>query len=206
MSKKKSVKEEKDNTKKSDEQQVVDESLNGKEAENGEPKNVDNKTKDEKADENLDQVIDPLVDLQKQLEESKDKYLRLSAEFDNYRKRTQREKMDLVRYGSEDILKAILPLVDDFERAIKSTQNTTDIEAVKHGLVLIHGKFSDFLKNNGVQVIEALGQDLDTDLHEAITKIPVEDQKQKGKIVDVVEKGYKLNDKVIRFAKVVMGE
>jgi len=114
--------------------------------------------------------------------------------------------MDLIRFGSEDVLKAILPLVDDFERAIKSTKDTTDIEAVKHGLVLIHGKFSEFLKSSGVQVIDAVGQELDTDLHEAITKIPVEDKAQKGKIVEVVEKGYKLNDKVIRFAKVVMGE
>jgi molecular chaperone GrpE len=199
MSKKKTTKEEKDNVSKSKDQ-INNETLDSNATENGSPQEA----KDEAIEEPKE--IDPMADLQKQLNESKDKYLRLSAEFDNYRKRTQREKMDLIRFGSEDILKAILPLVDDFERAMKSTQNTTDIEAVKQGLVLIHGKFSEFLKNSGVQVIDALGQDLDTDLHEAITKIPVQDETQKGKIVDVVEKGYKLNDKVIRFAKVVMGE
>ncbi len=147
-----------------------------------------------------------LESLKTQLEESKDKYLRLSAEFDNYRKRTQREKMDLLKYGAEDAMKAILPVIDDFERAIKSTQNTTDIEAVKQGLALIQAKFMEFLKANGVKEIEAIGLDLDTDVHEAITKIPIQDEKMKGKIVDVVEKGYKLNDKVIRFSKVVVGE
>lgn len=199
MSKKKTTKEEKENVSKSKDQ-LNDQATDSNASENSKAKEAKEETLEET------KVIDPIADLQKQLNESKDKYLRLSAEFDNYRKRTQREKMDLIRFGSEDILKAILPLVDDFERAMKSTQNTTDIEAVKQGLVLIHGKFSEFLKNSGVQVIEALGQDLDTDLHEAITKIPVEEKSQKGKIVDVVEKGYKLNDKVIRFAKVVMGE
>lgn len=150
--------------------------------------------------------IDPLEQAQSQLNEMKDKYLRLSAEFDNYRKRTQREKMDLIKYGSEDVLKSILPVVDDFERALKSLEHSTDIEAFKQGLFLIHGKFSEFLKSSGVQEIQAVGQDLDTDMHEAITKIPVQDEAQKGKIVDVIQKGYKLNDKVIRFAKVVIGE
>lgn len=150
--------------------------------------------------------VDPLVEMQKQLDESKDKYIRLSAEFDNFRKRTQREKMDLIRYGSEDAMKGILPLVDDFNRAIKSSENTSDIEALKQGLKLIQVKFAEFLKSNGVHEIEAFGMDLDTDMHEAITKIPAPDEKLKGKIVDVVEKGYKLNDKVIRFSKVVIGE
>jgi molecular chaperone GrpE len=150
--------------------------------------------------------VDPLVDLQKQIEEAKDKYIRLSAEFDNYRKRTQREKMDLLKYGSEDVLKGVIRLVDDFDRAIKHSESATDVEAMKQGLVLIYGKFSEFLKTNGVQEIEALGMELDTDAHEAITKIPAPEEGLKGKIVDVVEKGFKLNDKVIRFSKVVIGE
>ncbi|NHB69453.1 nucleotide exchange factor GrpE [Perlabentimonas gracilis] len=150
--------------------------------------------------------VDPIEALQKQLDEAKDKYVRLSAEFDNFRKRTQREKMDLIRFGSEDVMKNILPLVDDFERAIKHTETATDIEAMKQGLVLIHGKFVDFLKNNGVKEIEAMGYELDTDKHDAITKIPAPDDTLKGKIVDVVEKGYMLNEKIIRFAKVVIGE
>lgn len=143
---------------------------------------------------------------EKQVNEFKDKYIRLSAEFDNYRKRTQREKMDLIRFGSEDVLKALLPVIDDFERAMKSLDSSTDIDAVKQGLHLIHSKFTDFLKNNGVQEVPAVGMELDTDVHEAITKTPAPEEKLKGKIIDVVEKGYKLNEKVIRFSKVVIGE
>jgi molecular chaperone GrpE len=150
--------------------------------------------------------VDPIVELQKQLEETKDKYIRLSAEFDNYRKRTQREKMDLLKYGSEDVLKGVIRLVDDLDRAIKHSETATDVEAMKQGLVLIYGKFYEFLKSNGVQEIEAMGLELDTDSHEAITKIPAPEEGLKGKIVDVVEKGFKLNDKVIRFSKVVIGE
>jgi len=162
--------------------------------------------KTETIEEVKSEVVDPAAELQKQLDEAKDKYVRLSAEFDNYRKRTQREKMDLIKYGSEDVIKSILPLVDDFDRAIKHSETAKDVEAMRQGLVLIQGKFKDFLKSSGVQEIEAMGQDLDTDMHEAITKIPAPEEQLKGKIVDVVEKGYKLNDKVIRFSKVVIGE
>ncbi len=144
--------------------------------------------------------------LQSELQESKEKYLRLSAEFDNYRKRTQREKMDLIKYGSEDVMKAMLPLVDDFERAVKHMEGATDIEALKQGIDLIYIKFIEFLKTNSVHEIEAFGLELDTDVHEAVTKTPAPTEELKGKIVDVVEKGYKLNDKVIRFSKVVIGE
>lgn len=170
----------------------------------------------EKADENGEECeetvqpdsieVDPFDEVQNQLNESKDKYIRLSAEFDNFRKRTLREKMDLMKYASEDVIKGILPLIDDFERAITHSETATDIEAMKKGLVLIHGKFIDFLKNNGVKEIEAMEQDLDTDKHDAVTKTPAPKDKLKGKIVDVVQKGYMLNDKVIRFSKVVIGE
>ena len=150
--------------------------------------------------------VNPVEQIQAQLDEMKDKYLRLSAEFDNYRKRSLREKMDLTKYASEEILESILPLYDDFERAMKSMDTSTDINAVKEGLHLIYSKFSDFLKTKGVSEIEAIGKELNTDIHEAITKIPVQDEAMKGKIVDVVLKGYMLNEKVIRFSKVVMGE
>lgn len=150
--------------------------------------------------------VDPVEALSNELQEAKDKYIRLSAEFDNFRKRTQREKMDLIKFGSQDVIKGILPLVDDFERAMKHSETATDIEAMKQGLTLIHGKFLEFLKTNGVKEIEAMGQELDTDMHDAITKIPAPDENLKGKIVDVVEKGYMLNEKVIRFSKVVIGE
>lgn len=148
----------------------------------------------------------PTEELQKQLDEQKDKYLRLSAEFDNFRRRTLKEKMELTKYAAEDTLKSILPVVDDFERAMKSIDTTTDIEAVKEGLRLIHGKFIEFLKTKGVTEIEAMGLPLDTDKHEAITLIPAPEENLKGKIVDVIEKGYILNEKVIRFSKVIIGE
>lgn len=140
------------------------------------------------------------------LAELQNKYLRLSAEFDNYRKRTIREKMDLQVTAREDILSNILPVVDDFERGMDSVESATDIEAVKDGIKLIYTKFSSFLTQQGVKEIESVGKKFDTDLHEAITKIPVESKKKKGKVVDVVEKGYTLRDKVIRYAKVVIGE
>ena len=121
-----------------------------------------------------------------------DKYLRLVAEFDNYRKRTLKEKMDLVASGGEDVIKSLLGVMDD-------------IESVRKGIELIHQKLLDTLHAKGVQEIEAIGSELDTDLHEAVAKLPVEDDK-KGKIIDVVQKGYKLKDKVVRYAKVVVGE
>lgn len=140
------------------------------------------------------------------LTDKDDKYLRLAAEFDNYRKRTLKEKAELTRLAGEEILIGLLPVVDDFDRAIKSLENTGDVEAIKKGLDLISVKLRDFLKQNGVKEINARGNEFDTDLHEAITKIPAASKKDKGKIVDVIEKGYLLHDKVIRYAKVVIGE
>lgn len=148
----------------------------------------------------------PAVDFENQLEEMKDKYLRLSAEFDNYRKRTLREKADILKYGSEDTLKDILPVVDDLDRALKAIETANDLNAVKDGLSLIVNKFNEFLKSKGIKEIEAIGQELNTDLHEAITKIPVQEEAQKGKIVDVIQKGYMIHDKVMRFSRVVVGE
>lgn len=146
------------------------------------------------------------IDFAGQFEEMRDKYLRLSAEFDNYRKRTLREKSDILKFGSEEVLKDLLPVVDDLDRALKAIETATDINAVKDGLSLIFTKFNDFLKTKGIKEIDAVGQELNTDLHEAITKYPVEDTAQKGKIIDVVQKGYMLHDKVMRFSKVVVGE
>ncbi len=138
--------------------------------------------------------------------EWKDRYLRLSAEFDNYRKRTLKEKMDLVSSGCEDTIKAVLPVADDFDRALKATENAGDVEAIREGVVLIASKLRDVLRSKGVEEIPAMGLPLDTDMHEAVAKIPVEDKSLKGKIVDVVLKGYRLGDKVIRHSKVVVGE
>lgn len=144
--------------------------------------------------------------LQKEIDELKDKHLRLSAEFDNYRRRTVKEKMDLVKSGGEDVLKKILPIVDDFDRAVSHLAEVKDAEAVKAGIMLIYNKFQSFVGTSGLQEIDAKGKDFDTDLHEALTKIPAPTPELKGKVIDVVEKGYMLGDKIVRFAKVVVGE
>ena len=130
--------------------------------------------------------------------EWQDKYLRLVAEFDNYRKRTLREKMDLIASGGEDVIKSLLTVMDAMSKS-------SDIDSIRQGIVLIHQKLLETLHAKGVEEITAIGKELDTDLHEAVAKFPVSDEK-KGKIIDVVQKGYKLKDKVVRFAKVVVGE
>ena len=136
----------------------------------------------------------------------KDRHIRLQAEFDNYRKRTLKERMELLKTANESLLISLLPVVDDFDRANQTLDTVEEESHVKEGVNLIYNKFQDFLKQNGIKVIEAVGQDFNTDLHEAITKIPAPTKELAGKIVDVVQKGYYLNDKVISFAKVVIGE
>ncbi len=139
--------------------------------------------------------------------ESQDKYLRLVAEFDNYRKRTARERMELIMTAGEDTIKGLLNIMDDFERAEKAAETTQDVDSLREGTKLIHQKLMDYLGSKGVKVIEsAVGGDFDTDLHDAVTKFPAPDEAHKNKIIDTVQKGYKLNDKVIRYAKVVVGE
>ena len=153
-----------------------------------------------------EQLEKELEDAQAVIEEQKDKYLRLSAEFDNYRKRTMKEKAELILNGGEKSISSILPVIDDFERAIKTMETAKDVKAVKEGIELIYNKFMATLAQNGVKVIETKDQPLDTDYHEAIAVIPVPSEEQKGKILDCVQTGYTLNDKVIRHAKVVVGE
>lgn len=147
-----------------------------------------------------------VAELENSLANINDKYLRLSAEFDNYRKRTLREKMELTRSAGESVMRNVLPLIDDVERAVSSMENGLDLEATKEGVKLIYNKFKDFATQNGIKEIEAMGQVFNTDLHEAITKVPAPSDELKGKIIDVIQKGYYLNDKVIRFAKVIVGE
>ena len=153
-----------------------------------------------------EQLEKELEDAQAVIEEQKDKYLRLSAEFDNYRKRTMKEKAELILNGGEKSISSILPGIDDFERAIKTMETAKDVKAVKEGVELIYNKFMATLAQNGVKVIETKDQPLDTDYHEAIAVIPAPSEEQKGKILDCVQTGYTLNDKVIRHAKVVVGE
>ena len=144
--------------------------------------------------------------LQAEQEEMKDKYLRLSAEFDNYRKRTMKEKAELILNGGEKAFKAILPVIDDMERALATMQKATDVDAVKEGVDLIYNKFIQILGQNGVHAIDTKEQELDTDFHDAIAIIDAPSEELKGKILDCVETGYTLNDKVIRHAKVVVGK
>jgi len=145
-------------------------------------------------------------DYLKKITDLQEKYIRLSAEFDNYRKRTLKERSELLKTAGSEVIIKLLPVMDDFERAIVSMEEAKDLEAVKAGVKLIYSKFRDFMNQQGVKEIESENQEFDTDKHEAITKIPAPDESLRGKIVDVVEKGYYLNDRVIRYAKVVIGE
>ena len=160
----------------------------------------------------VEQEVNPVEDLQKQVEqlqsqveELNDKNLRMMAEFDNYRRRTNKEKLDLMETAGERIFKDMLPLVDDLERAMEAVNKTTEVEALKAGVDLIYSKFLSFLENNKVSVIETTDADFNTDLHEAITTFAAGEDK-KGKVIDCTQKGYKLGEKVIRYAKVVVGE
>ena len=189
------------------EKKVKEEELNVEETLN----NAEEQPQDEQAENAVpmtheEELEKELETAQETIEEQKDKYLRLSAEFDNYRKRTMKEKAELILNGGEKSLSSILPVVDDFERAIKTMETATDVQAVKEGVELIYNKFMATLAQNGVKVIETKDQPLNTDYHEAIAVIPAPSEAQKGKILDCVQTGYTLNDKVLRHAKVVVGE
>ncbi len=158
------------------------------------------------AESSPDKVVSPERILEEKLAEMQDKYLRLSAEYDNYRKRTLREKMDISKYAEEDLLLKIFPVMDDFERALSHLEVATDRVAMKEGIDLIYVKFTEFLKQTGVKEIEALNCPFNFELHDAVAKMPVEEEDKKGKIVEVLQKGYYLKDKVIRHSKVVVGE
>lgn len=134
-----------------------------------------------------------------------DKYLRLFAEFDNYKRRTQKERVDLLQTAGKEIVVSLLPILDDFERAVKASEVTTEIEPVREGIVLVQNKLKGILAQKGLKEMESLNAPFDTDLHEAITQIPAPTEDLKGKVIDQLEKGYTLNDKVVRFAKVVVG-
>lgn len=145
-------------------------------------------------------------ELEIQLAEAKDKHLRLFAEFDNFRKRTSKQQLDMIRNAGSEMIKTILPVLDDLDRAAELNEKTEDINVVKEGFKLIHHKFAAILERNGLKEIEAKGLEFNTDLHEAITNIPAPTDDMKGKVIDVVEKGYYLNDHVLRFSKVVVGQ
>lgn len=152
------------------------------------------------------QPVDPLEQTKAELEKAKNEYLFLLAEFDNFRKRTIRERAELIKNAGEKAMEGILPVVDDFERAIQAGENTDDIAALREGITLIYNKFMKYLESNGVKPIESTGADFNTEYHEAVTTFPAPDESQKGKVIDTVQKGYMINDKVLRHSKVVVGQ
>lgn len=151
------------------------------------------------------EVKDPLAELQGKYDELNDKYLRLYSDFDNFRRRTAKERIDLLRSGGEDVFKLLLPVLDDFERAMKNMDTAQDVPSIKQGVELIYHKMTRELGAKGLKAMETIGQPFDADFHEALTQIPAPSDDMKNKVLDEMEKGYFLHDKVIRFAKVVVG-
>ena len=171
----------------------------------------ENETSQETASENsaenaCEDVEKRVKELEEQVEKEKKEYLFLMAEFDNFRKRTLKEKSEIIKNAGENVLKGLLPIMDDFERGIKAAENSPEGESVKEGVKLIYNKLQKFLNQNGVKEIDPADDVFDTEKHEAISAVPVPDEEKKGKILDTVEKGYTINDKVLRHAKVVVGQ
>lgn len=154
----------------------------------------------------VEKLAKDLEDAKAELEKQKKEYLFLLAEFDNFRKRTLKEKSDLVKNAAEKAMLDILPVVDDFERALQAMHGSSDLESVKEGVDLIYNKFVKYLENNGVKAIDSNNADFNTEFHEAVTTFPASDESQKGKVIDTVQKGYMINDKVLRHSKVVVGQ
>jgi molecular chaperone GrpE len=154
----------------------------------------------------LDPKDEEISNLKKQLEADKDKYLRLFADFDNFKKRNAKERIELIQTAGKDVIVELLPVLDDFERALKATENATDVQAVRDGMKLIYNKLFHNLGGKGLKAIESKGKEFNVELHEAITEIPAPTADLAGKVVDEIEKGYYLNEKLIRFAKVVVGK
>ncbi len=159
--------------------------------------------------ENVEEVDDmekKVAALEDQLAKEKKEYLFLMAEFDNFRKRTLKEKSEIIKNAGENVLKGLLPIMDDFERGLKAAETTDDSAAMKEGMSLIYNKLKKYLAQNGVKEIDPADDTFDTEKHEAISAVPVPDESKKGKILDTIEKGYMINDKVLRHAKVVVGQ
>lgn len=170
-------------------------------SENSEKKSSKKESKKAKNEE----LVKKINELEATIAKDKDDYIRLMAEFDNFRRRTSQEKLELVSMASTETIKGLLPVLDDCERALKVLLESDDSDAAKEGTELIYSKLMGYLKSKGLAVIEALNKPFDTDLHEAVAQFPVQEEEQKGKVFDVVQTGYTLNGKVIRFAKVVVG-
>lgn len=175
-------------------------------AEQASNENNENENKAEDAGDEVAELGKKIESLEKELENSKKEYLFLMAEFDNFRKRTLKEKSEIIKNGAENAMRDLLPVIDDFERALKAIDENGELESLKQGVDLIYSKFMKYLERNGVKPIDSTGKEFDTELHEAVTTFPAADESQKGKIVDTVQTGYTLNDKVLRHAKVVVGQ
>ena len=195
-----------DKNKKVDEQQVEQPELN---------ENIDNEEtaqeQDPQEEATQEEAAEPtpeerIAQLEAAIEKEKKEYLFLMADFENYRRRTLQEKQDLIKNGGQKVLEGILPVVDDIERAIDAINQGGDLDSLKEGVDLIHNKLISYLKSNNVEAIESTGELFDTDVHEAVTTFPAPSEDQKGRVIDTVLKGYKLNDKVLRHAKVVVGQ
>jgi molecular chaperone GrpE len=178
----------------------MEENKNNGKAEQHQDEHQKGKSKKKKDDRKEEQI----KELQSKVDELNDKYIRLYSEFDNYRKRTLKERTELTRTASEDIITSLLPVIDDFERAIKAFETAED-DAATEGVLLIYNKFRGILEQQGLEAIDPSGEDFNADYHDALTSIPVPSPEMKGKIIDVLEKGYKLNGKVIRYSKVMVG-
>lgn len=166
--------------------------------------NADNtNTPDASSEENLKEKIQ---EMEQQLSELNEKHIRLLAEFDNFRKRTRKEKEELLKYAGENVWKSILPIIDDFERAIKENNNTNDIETIKKGFELIYNKIKHIIQQNNITPIDSLHKDFNPDIMEAMAKVPAPSEELKGKVIEEMEKAYQMNDKIIRFAKVIVAE
>lgn len=167
---------------------------------------TDSTDNESKVEECNNEPLSEIDQLKQQLETAQKEYMFLMAEFDNFRKRTIKEKGEIIRNASEKAMKDLLPIIDDFERGLTAMAETTDANSIKEGVELIYNKFVKYLEQNGVKAIDSTGTDFDTELHEAIAMIPASDESQKGKVIDTVMKGYTINDKVIRHSKVAVAQ
>ncbi len=189
------------NKKKKEEEPVMDTNVTEENLENIPTENTEENTETAEVKEELSVE----EKLKNEVAELNDKYLRLFAEFDNFKRRTQKERVDLLQTAGKDVVVSLLPVLDDFERALKSTENATDVAPVREGILLVQTKLKSILSQKGLKEIQSINTEFNTDIHEAITQIPSPTEEQKGKVIDELEKGYTLNDKVVRFAKVVVG-
>ena len=194
-----------ENTQKNSEIPSEEQEMKNQEVQKEEKKAKKSFLKKDPKKEKIEELEKKLAEYEEKAAKDKDDYIRLMAEFDNYRRRTSQEKLELVSMASTDTIKGLLPVLDDCERALKVLLESDDSDAAKEGTELIYSKLMTYLKSKGLAVIEAIDQPFDTDLHEAVAQFPVQEEDKKGKVFDVVQTGYTLNGKVIRFAKVVVG-